>query len=190
MERVWVLIAVSVIAVVASSGCGVSTSSDATTSSGVPLPTGTQPTRQELKKFIGRYYRELLAAGVKVSVARCYERHVEKLSQTFLTEILAETVSPQRQARFNRGLEATCVPAGTSAAQENRSTAQIEKLRDLLQVAAVRRLEEEGVPLVRIECTEDEIEALSISEVELMTSNKPKGQEIGNSIYTRCKEAE
>jgi hypothetical protein len=190
MRLVLTLIAMAAIAMVVSSGCGVSTSSDATTSSGVPLPGKTETTHQERAKFFKQYYRGLLATGTKVSVARCYKRHVEKLSPSFLNELEAHKVSPKREASFGRGLEALCIPAGTSAAKVNRSAAQIERTRKLLKTGIARGLEEKGAPLAEIECSEQEIEALSMSELKLMTSNNSEGEKIGYSIYTKCKDAE
>jgi len=176
------LVAVALIAV----GCGVDTSTDATTGSGVPLPKAPGQGQAE-QRLLERYYQGLIAVGTKRSVARCYQRQIRDLPPVVLGEITSSGASGDTLAKYNSRFYKACVPEGTSAISPAISESQVKKTRALLKRALKPVLESEGAFPNQIKCVGKRIDELPISELKLLTGPRSVTTDaIAKAMFERC----
>lgn len=186
MRRAWVaLVLIAVLATVASAGCGVDTSSDATTDSGVPLPEAPGE-KQAAERFFRGYYHELISVGTKPSVARCYEKEVRSLSPAVLRKFAQASASGETLAQYNSRFYKNCVPAGTSAVESSVSDSQLDHTRQLLGKALRPVLASEGASSAQIECVEEGIDSLPPVELRALTGGGQEADAIGKAIFNEC----
>ncbi|HET8815423.1 MAG TPA: hypothetical protein VFM51_10770 [Solirubrobacterales bacterium] len=178
------LMAALVVAV--SAGCGLDTSSDATTDSGVALPESPGE-KQAVERLFHGYYRELLEIGTKPFIARCYEREVRSLPPAALRRFVTGKASGETLARYNSQFYDNCVPAGTSAVDSSVSGSQLERTRELLKEALNPVLESEGASPTQIECVEGRIDDLPPAELKALTgAQRDVAEAVGKSIFRDC----
>ncbi|HEX7246149.1 MAG TPA: hypothetical protein VF245_11345 [Solirubrobacterales bacterium] len=187
MRLTRILIPTAAVIMVVSAGCGVDTSSDATTSSGVSLPAPNGA------KGFEAYYRELIAAGTKPSVARCYQHGLERLPPAKLRENSAASLTEAERKdviAINAKLEAECVPAG-GGYQANPTDAQADEARQKLKAGFLTALESKGASDAEIGCIDDRVDELSKSKLyELANNENGAGRSIAETMLHECEGVE
>jgi len=190
-ESVLRLVGVALTVALALSGCGISTSSDqASTSSGVPLPRSRQEEQKEQHAF-NLYYRELLGEGVSAKVARCYRGEIDQLPPGEI-ESIAHPRTPamwHKAIVLNKKLSESCLPPGTELYAPKVSAAQLERTRKQLEEALPLALENQGASSAQIKCVVTQIHGFSPAVIKEFTTDKPAAKQIMNAIYAKCRGA-
>jgi hypothetical protein len=151
-------------------GCGVSTSSDqATTSSGVPLPVSSQQKKKEQRLFDG-YYSGLGEIGTLSHPKTPAARH--------------------KSIALNKMLSESCLPPGTKLYAPKVTPAQLERTRKQLEEGLPLALEDQGASAAQIRCVTDQIHSFPPVVVKKFTTDAPAAKQIMNAIYAKCRGAE
>lgn len=185
MARLVLLLAVGAVAI-GIAACGVDTSTEATTDSGVSLPSGSEDSG--LGPTYRNYYKELLTAGVTPKTARCYQEQLEALPPEETKELLAPEISEGAKDRLrevNLEFEAKCEAAGTPFV-ENPTPAQEKTAKDLLSQGIRNNLESEGTAEDVIACLEKELKAQPYANILAVEKHEQEGIDIFRQIGEEC----
>ncbi|MGH2963821.1 MAG: hypothetical protein ACRDMH_00350 [Solirubrobacterales bacterium] len=186
-EGIWLGVGVACVSI-AVGACGSSGGSE----SSVPLPTtpgnGTVPANDFKAQALDAYSKLLKSSGANPPVAKCYEKKLAALPNSFFQRLQGLPKAEQTKALLALNVRARqdCVPPGTSVFDPNASSAQIDAARKQLEQLLPPLLQSRGASQAQIDCVTQKIDALPDQTMVKVANSRAAAAAVLRPLTMEC----